>query len=182
MESTSLTIAATAESAAPAAESLVSVISLSPNTAMGQLLTATIAAGSVQPELSVRSVEAPLLLLLFVALDTGEVLHELDEVLGELGDSFCIASCSPFVLCWCALSLLSASASASAAATTVGGDGSTIITLLMGIAVVAVVVAVAVIVVAATLLVASASWAAALRADLSIGVGGKLTGDVCGSS
>lgn len=129
-------------------------------------MAATIADGSAQLELSVRSVEAPLLLLLLlVALDTGEVLHELDDVLGELGDSFCVASDSPFVLCWCALPM------SAAAAAVGGGNGSTMITLLMGIAVFVVVVAVNV--VAATLLVASASWAAALRADFSIGVGGR---------
>lgn len=42
--------------------------------------------------------------------------------------------------------------------------------------------AAAAVTVAAAVYVASASCAAALRADLSIGVGGKLIGGVCGSS
>lgn len=57
------------------------------------------------------------------------------------------------------------------------------ITLLMGIAVVTIGVTNVAPAPAAVVVVASvASCAAALRADLSIGVGGKFMGGVCGSS
>lgn len=139
---------AAAERATPATESLVNVISLSPNTAMGQLL---VISGASKPSEEAEGGEVPLLLLPVLVLLLGELLHELDEVLG--GDNFCAS----FVLFSCALSLsalavgeVAAAAVEVAVAATTGtaaaaaAAGSTIITLLMGIAVVVVAVAVAV--------------------------------------
>lgn len=148
---------AAAERATPATESLVNVISLSPNTAMGQLL---VISGASKPSEEAEGGEVPLLLPVLVLL-LGELLHELDEVLG--GDNFCAS----FVLFSCALSLSAlavgevavaaaavevAVAAATGTAAAAAAAGSTIITLLMGIAVVVVAVAVAV-----AMLVVSAS-------------------------
>lgn len=148
---------AAAERATPATESLVNVISLSPNTAMGQLL---VISGASKPSEEAEGGEVPLLLLPVLVLLLGELLHELDEVLG--GDNFCAS----FVLFSCALSFPAlavgvgevAAAAVEVAVAAVTGTaaapapGSTIITLLMGIAVVVVAVAVAV-----AMLVVSAS-------------------------
>lgn len=142
---------AAAERATPATESLVNVISLSPNTAMGQLL---VISGASKPSEEAEGGEVPLLLLPVLVLLLGELLHELDEVLG--GENFCAS----FVLFSCALSFpaLAVGVGEVAVAATTGtaaaaaAAGSTIITLLMGIAVVVVAVAVAV-----AMLVVSAS-------------------------
>lgn len=149
---------AAAERATPATESLVNVISLSPNTAMGQLL---VISGASKPSEEAEGGEVPLLLLPVLVLLLGELLHELDEVLG--GDNFCAS----FVLFSCALSFPAlavgvgevaaaavevAVAAATDTAAAAAAAGSTIITLLMGIAVVVVAVAVAV-----AMLVVSAS-------------------------
>lgn len=127
---------AAAERATPATESLVNVISLSPNTAMGQLLVIN---GASKPSEEADGGEVLVLLLPVLVLLLGELLHELDEVLG--GDNFRAS----FVLFSCALSSFSALAvGVVAAGTAAAAAGSTIITLLMGIAVVVVAVAVAV--------------------------------------
>lgn len=127
---------AAAERATPATESLVNVISLSPNTAMGQLLVIN---GASKPSEEADGGEVPVLLLPVLVLLLGELLHELDEVLGV--DNFRAS----FVLFSCALSSFSSLAvGVVAAGTAAAAAGSTIITLLMGIAVVVVAVAVAV--------------------------------------
>lgn len=117
-----------------------------------------------------------LLLPVLVLLLLGELLHELDEVLA--GDNLCAS----FVLFSCALSFSAmavggvdavggAVADAKATGAAAAAAGSTIITLLMGIDVV--VVAVLLLWLLASASTAALAASAALRADLSIGVGGK---------
>lgn len=139
---------AAAERATLATESLVNVISLSPNTAMGQVLVIN-GASKPSEEEEVGEVPLSVLLLPVLVLLLGELLHELDEVLG--GDNFRAS----FVLFSCALSLsalavggvdaaVEPAVAATGTADAPAAAGSTIITLLMGIAVAVVDIAVTV--------------------------------------